>query len=351
MQENNLPSSFGLKPEKSLKEIFQRLFLFLIVLTFSTSALAQNEICEILKPWFAIKEKIQESKKVLERSDLLMQEIQERKNISVQLFHQYIGGNFKFADFLKCLAGQPDRQNFLNTVHANFFEQSLQKLRNSAAPQIQNLMGVLDQKWNGQIVLFRMVNNFDSAADNVFNAGFYRDRRSIFMNTDRISGNEWMTIFIHEISHAIDGALWESIAVYNQTEWIKEFAEWSQKTSNEKDLPAETQARLQKWLQSGFDRGLWAEYRAWFITLKLYQAGLQDGLWNSIPWVEEMLNDRAANETFGEALYRRLDQKFTSPQRGIFLSPLMQNAVRNFRNNYGPGKKLPSLGNLQTILD
>jgi hypothetical protein len=356
---NHLKIKLFISRNLSLKRNFGERFLLLnlimiLILLNCFRIEAASLDCSQLSEWQEIKEQI---KNGLEDSILVKVkqrelEFQIRKNIANQFYKDYRFNNLKMESLYSCLSSEPDRRNFLNTVQSAFYEGSLKELRNANSPVIKKLVKLLDKQLNGQVMLYRMINHYESSPDLESKAGFYRGARSIFMNIDSIPSNEWLLIFTHELVHALDDTLWTALDIYSNKEWVKEFTEWSNKEQNPEKLPSELKNKLKMWLEAGLNRGFWAEYRAWLITFEIYKEGLINHLWQPIDWVETILNSKQfEKETTSQLTYRYLNSRFTNPTEGIFSLPLIKNALYDLRSSYGPSSQLPELGNFQSLVN
>lgn len=82
---------------------------------------------------------------------------------------------------------------------------------------------------------------------------------------------------------------------------------------------------LKTFVQSGLDRGLLAEYRAWLLCFSIYEEGKRTGLWGAIPWMESIITEKYPNESWESFTFRYLDRNFEDPDfTGIFSLKIMQ---------------------------
>ena len=158
--------------------------------------------------------------------------------------------------------------------------------------------------------------------------GFHRGSRSIYLNLTELTPAEWILIYLHESIHALDGDLKTATTIYNNEAYVKSLGAL---LAGSGALSAADHAAMNRWVRSGLDRGLVAEYRAWVLTLALYTEGKRDGLWPSVGWVDEILAQRAHHETIGAFTLRYLNGRFSSPADGIFQHPLLQACVAEQR--------------------
>jgi len=348
----------GKTPFRSLNNRFVPSFgmnLFFVLLLSVILIPTSKADCEFLQNWKNANEALAKGRaKISERAQLLKEERVIRDKTIQDIFNGYLNETLKISNIETCLGQSPERQNFINTMNSIFYERTLQNLGRAKAPRISAFLKLLGEKFSDSLPLFRLTGHYKTEKDGDtpnLPGGFHRASGSVFMNISKIPSNDWTIIFIHELLHSLDEELWKAVEVYGHEDWIKEFEQWASKTENFDDLPADTQGRLTQWIEAGLSRGFWGEWRAWTVSFAIYKQGLQEGLWKNIKWIDEILEKQKADEPLEQFTYRFLDPRFKNPSDGFFKSKLMQNAVEKIREQYGPGKKLPPLGNLQAIID
>ena len=99
------------------------------------------------------------------------------------------------------------------TLQAEFFAGSYRKLGLKATtPRLQQFYKMIgDVSMQGQSFMFRLTGDFFGAARADLKADFHRFSKSIFMDIERTSPNEWLVIFAHEMSHVLDDLMFDSI--------------------------------------------------------------------------------------------------------------------------------------------
>jgi hypothetical protein len=271
----------------------------------------------------------------------------ERNQATNAIVSRYFNGaGYKQMD-ATCLSGQSDRQNFLDTLQAAFIQESLRRLRASRAPALQKFIAMYDRH-NGpnSTALIRMFGHMQNeSSPTTEKAGFHRGTGSIFLDLSRIPANEWLLILIHELLHNLDPQFYKAIQEYSTPQLVAHLGTLAQEYDDPKYLNIKDQHALQEWIQAGLGRGLWAEYRAWVATFTIYQAGLQEGLWQPTSWADEILSQRADGEKFENFIYMYLDSRSIDPTEGIFSRPLIQRSLQLTRAYYrksGP----PPLGTM-----
>ncbi|MCM2279533.1 MAG: hypothetical protein NDJ89_15765 [Oligoflexia bacterium] len=307
--------------------------------------------CEALGPWLAAKAQSLSAMSMKERSEAAEREFNLRRDAASKLFERFEAGRLDRSALDSCLSTVPDRQNFYNTLQAVFFQRSLAKLSAARGPALRAFAAMVDARTQGgRTIPFRLTGHTQAQAPVELKGGFHRGSGSIFMDLGRVSPDEWLVIFIHELAHGLDDRLPEAVRAYNAQKDVEDFAEWAVCATEPAFLPAETRAKLDRWLEAGLGRGLFAEYRAWHVTLVLYEEGLREGLWDRIGWMETLLSQRPAQQELGRFIYVQLDTRFTDPADGIFSHELIQNGLKAVRARYRDGSALPPLGALGEIL-
>jgi hypothetical protein len=166
-------------------------------------------------------------------------------------------------------------------------------------------------------------------------AGVQRATRSFYLNIEKIPANEWLVVFIHEMLHGLDEDLYEALKIQSQ-EW-----RWNLYDSKlDSDL-----AQFLTWIRATLDLGLWGEYRAWYYTLLIYDEGLSEGLWSSIPWIDS---------AFGKgrdalSVYQSLDVGFVDPEDGFFSNEPVRKMLKQVRTE--ARRSPPPLGYLSRLFN
>jgi hypothetical protein len=280
-------------------------------------------------------------------------EWQARKEASAQLFRQYMRSDFDFDRIEGCLVGHPHEEDFFQTLFAEFYDQSLARLRESRAPGIQKLMTLIDRqhRLNHQRPLFRLTGHFSQGNPSDRFAGVHRGTGSIYMDLARIPRNEWYVIFIHEMVHHLDGLLIEASRDFALSDGLRFEMEGWVRQGRLSLLPTDIRADLDAWLIDGLHRGLWAEYRAWYITYRLYGQMVEEGLIQRIPRMDAVLDLKPVEERFESFLMRYLEERSLMPTEGVFSSPVITQAISEILERQKvSGSDLP-LGPLQKLFD
>ncbi len=125
---------------------------------------------------------------------------------------------------------------------------------------------------------------------------FHHESKKISINITDINFEELIIIAVHELVHLNDEKLLESIYSYSKPETFKEIQkillkkEWSELTREEKEM-------IDNHAMMGLDKGINAEFRAWWYTIEIYQE-----LGYEVDWMEELI------ETIGEVTEKNLYQ-------------------------------------------
>ena len=224
-----------------------------------------------------------------------------------------------------CAQKNSDFHQVIERVQESFFELTLKELGQSSSKQLQDFAKVAGPLRRG---IFKAFSLHKEVEFNNAKGAFQRGSRSLFVNFSDIKPEDWLTIFIHEVSHALDKQLAESLAVYNDDCLVKKIIEISEARQAPDE---EEQKQIETWLTAGLDRGLLAEWRSWVPTLELYKEGVRYDHWARVDWMENLLREQRSNETLSQMAFRILDEGYTNPTDEIFSNPLVQKSLINLR--------------------
>jgi hypothetical protein len=305
-----------------------------------------------LSSWVNVKAHIPAQTATIKSYSIWQQrEYDARVEASQEVYRQYFSGQLDTKSLKKCLNTQSDRGMFDAALQSVFFDQSIEKLRSSKSPAIRDFLKLIDAKYpNLSRAMFRITGHFAETSPTDLKGGFHRATGSIFMDFDRVPSSEWLVIFCHELLHSLDEKLWEAVQSYSQPELVKTFAAWSNDANDISQLSQVQKQSLTNWIDAGLGRGLWAEYRAWVPTFRIYEQGKSEGLWPEIDWMEDVLDSRKRGETFERSIYNYIDARSPDPSKEIFSRPLIQSALKSERVRLrSASAALPDLGNLGYI--
>jgi len=181
-------------------------------------------------------------------------------------------------------------------------------------------------------------------------ASFHRSHRSIFMDLETVESKEWLILFVHEVAHSLDSELLDALPIYNDEAYIKELSAYGKANGTLSNLPLQDRKRLDNWLLAGLNRGFLAEYRAWLLTLVIYEEGLRDGTFSPSPWLEQLKNSKSKNDNMRTHILRYLSPSWTDPTEEIFEHPFIQEALRNLRRKLNADPSLVKLGAIEKLL-
>lgn len=244
------------------------------------------------------------------------------------------------------LSDPSDRERLNSRLHEAFLAHSLEQLERAASARLRELARRVKET---PLLLFRLVAQ-PRLGPGDKKAGFHRGKRSLFLDYAQVPPEEWLVIFIHESAHALDDRLLEGVTEYARAEQVERFVEWSRSTSHFADLSDDRRAQLEHWLLAGLSRGFLGEWRAWWLTLELYEDGLSEGLWTKIDWLEEVRARCEPKSRRAAFLMRYLSPRFEDPSDGVFSNPLLRDALRSVRTRLVTGELRPPLGSLERIL-
>lgn len=160
---------------------------------------------------------------------------------------------------------------------------------------------------------------------------FHRSRRSVFMNIGELDKNNWLITLVHELAHAKDDVMFESLKSYNQPELVNRLVAWSNSGVRYSNLAASDKAQIHSWLLAGLQRGFLAEYRAWLLTYLVYQEGIADGSFQPIPWLEQISSSKPTNLSIELHILHYLSPSWKDPTTEIFGHTLVQEALAEVR--------------------
>jgi hypothetical protein len=272
-----------------------------------------------------------------------------RLHAAQTVFDSYLAGKIEPAQLSGCLQDSIEREKFMTTLSRVVFLDSLQKLRRSGAYLEQSEARYMSHggSVDGLPLFEAHIDRADSDAD--LKAGFNRGEKSLFARLDRIPGQEWFFIFSHELVHRMDPVLAGAITEFN-AESLERVALLAKTSRNSKDLPRADRRLLRKVLMAGLNRGLLAEYRAWYYVFDGYEPGIRAGLWPRIQWVERILSRRNRGESLSHFVFRYLDPQFTDPDDGIYSLDLVRGELQAIRAELRSKKSGPSMGSLPNAI-
>lgn len=181
-------------------------------------------------------------------------------------------------------------------------------------------------------------------------ASFHRGQKSIYMNADRMSANEWLITFVHEVAHSLDSELVASLDIFNDKNLTRELADLGRQGMLLKDLSADDRVRLDRWLLAGLNRGFLTEYRAWFLTFMVYEEGLKDGTFSKVEWLEKLKSTRPERTSIQTHIFRFLSSSWTDPSEGLFTYPFIQQALSEIREKLYQNPERVSLGEIGKLI-
>lgn len=265
---------------------------------------------------------------------------QARNEAAAKVFGLYITGQLSPDALNQCLPDKNERDDFANSVPTVFYDESLKILESKAArtPNLTRLMRQVRRKLSKTNILGFQVLHFRTTDYQTISTTAAYDRSShfIFMEIDQIPPNEWLINLVHELAHYIDQRMPQAISIYSNQKTATAFAARAKEISDPALLTREEKIEFDRWLMAALDRGFLGEYRAWVVTLAIYQEGVGAGLWQPIDDLESWLKMRGPGESLAKIVMRRLDPTFLDPDpndstSGIFRLALVQNELKSLR--------------------
>lgn len=261
--------------------------------------------CSLIQPWLDGRwnKALLETKTLEERTSLYRAEYQLRRRVAKAIFDTYFStGSLDPKIFEDCLLANGERQNFLHTVSAVFWEETLIKLQDlqkkSGSTALARLIEVYGSgKGQRAPPLFRMTGHRASQSDNARVGGVLQGAPALFLNAFALKPDEWMMIWLHEVIHYLDRRLETAIV---ESDSLGE--DLSKAKGSAGGYPAD---KVERWVKLGLDRTFWAEYRAWLLTFKIYEE-TKSSLTAPISWLETALSFKGKDESLEDYTFRLL---------------------------------------------
>ena len=279
------------------------------------------ELCSIVDEWKKARGKLLTGPEhsLRARNESQVREYQARVSAAKAIFTRFQSQDRLPSEMLDhCLQGDPERENFLNTLYFTFFRETLASIeaKREGAPAIQAFSEILRaHDILARPPLFRMTGHLASETPSTAPGGFLREGRSIYLDPTSVTPAEWTVLWIHEVAHLLDHRARRASADYT---------ELSRSLDLEKAPTALDEEKADRLLRAGLERGLLAEQRAWAITFLVYSALREKGL-ARVDWMEKALSMKGREETlpaFSWRLLRAMNQQHT-PKGAWFESPLV----------------------------
>lgn len=324
---------------KSICTSIGLLFLLLQTQDAQAQEAGLSLLCQDFRSWSKILEPLPLAREVPQRLALLKAEYAGRKVLAGKVFESFITNELSLAKMEICWKGLPLGREFSVGLQQVFFERSFRILERAKSSKIQELVRLFYQKHPSfDSAVFLLGGHSGGIKSDQMRAWFDHVDKSLYMDASRISPEDWLVIFIHELVHLLDPHLEQGHLAFNKKADWKKFENWGRQ--NKKLSESESQ-ELDTWLMHGLSRGLLGEYRAWSVTWVLYQEGLQENLWATIPWLEDLGQG---------SLYANLDDNFIDPTDSIFKYELLQTQLKNLRLRLRQNPKQVNLVPFERIL-
>ena len=217
-----------------------------------------------------------------------------------------------------CLQGDPERENFLNTLYFAFFRETLESIakKKDGAPSVTAFLDILKAKdVLARPPLFRMTGHLASETPSTAPGGFLREGRSIYLDPTSVTPAEWTILWVHEVAHLLDHRARGASEIYSAL---------AVEIDLEKAPTVLDEEKTDRLLKAGLERGLLSEQRAWAITFAVYQDLRAKGL-ERVEWMEKALSMKGREESLSAYTWRLLRAMNEShmPKGAWFESPLV----------------------------
>lgn len=272
----------------------------------------------------------------LEKNEILNQK--KAKDIA----ESYLAGQLTKDFFRICLPSENDNPIFYDSLSKEMQALGVQKLLSSKISELNRLGQILINKSEGDF-LFRAVGHRRDESER--KAEFHRSNRSIYTDLSKISSEEWLIIFIHEVFHYLDQSLESSSKIFGNKEnidWINVIIE---KRVGFNRLSTFDRSRVKNFVLAGIDRGFLAEFRAWAMTFWLYEKMVASSEQVKLKWAEDILAEKNQDELMADFIFRYLEPNFTDPKREYFFkSDIIWEAYFSVRSELRNTNKYKLLG-------
>ena len=327
----------------------------LFVVSASPLAKASDTDCAILNDWKqASAQSMTQANSIAERARIQSDEYESRKRAADLIFSEYLRGALP-PDFIRKCGGSDSEQELLRrSVSAAFLKGSLDRLNQSGVPALVALSSMAENEaTTSGAFFFKALSHRDEAEVDLGDraAGFHRGRQSLFMDFQTIPPEEWLFIFVHELTHRLDPELSRAIRDYGDSRAFRQGFDLQSQVDRGEPVTSSERESLRTLLMAGLNRGLLAEYRSWTFCLSVYRSGERAGLWKNISWVSDILSLQKPLESVSAFTFRFLDPRFKDPEAtGFFSLPIVRSELLEIRSQLRSSFRAPSLGALGKLL-
>ncbi|MGZ3748126.1 MAG: hypothetical protein ACXWRE_12160 [Pseudobdellovibrionaceae bacterium] len=244
-----------------------------------------------------------------------------------------------------CLSRFPSLNNklvySLNKKIANWL---FTKMRNSHSEKMRALAGIFNS--GSRNLKF---NTFSWLQQNEFfqeKGGYQFFQNWIFLDLERVSPEELLFVFVHELAHELDSTLKSNLDIFNDYK----VAEIIYSTQN---LTPANLDRIDHWLQASLQIHFLAEWRAWLFTYEIYRDIINLDHIQPVDWLEKKIPhvSNLPAELLASTVFNYLDKKFYDPTNEYpFDIPILKERLlflrENLRKSHNPLQQDPCLANL-----
>jgi hypothetical protein len=314
--------------KRKIVPIFLKLVLLLkvAVLTFPCYAIGSNE-CSSLLSSLTIQRKLD----VKEMSQEIISVENKFQTLAEQLSVLYFSGSMnKLQEILKCLSRDQKIFSYLSpNLQSEIWKESIKNLKHLGTKA--NILSNLYQ--NSGALRFTLGHEYISSDRS--KAYYHRGEKSIYMDLTKIPTHEWPIIFTHELIHAIDDEFLKDISTYGDSHLLGVIQRIAISCNlNPKTiLTLEEESSLRTWVLASLGRGLFAEVRAWAVTMSIYLEGRKNNSVKEISWLEEILKKKNVNESLIDFSFRYFDPLFVSSYHDWFSIPCFKQMLDSIRND------------------
>lgn len=215
------------------------------------SDLGEESKCSILSPWREV---------LVSR---FQKEWAERQAAASRVAQALQRGEMSFDQARACLSSQPNSANFLGTVQRKFLEIAMRRLEGSPSPTLRRLVELARAREARGFPLRLALTLPDEIKSK--HAAYQHSNGILLLDASDLLSPGWIYLFVHELAHYVDERLFESYKKFQRGSGFGVGMAYEQPRNPIK------RHRFENWMNDGFEASLFAEYRAWRVTLSAYR--------------------------------------------------------------------------------
>ncbi len=317
----------------------------LTFLIFQPSSFAFADECNqnTIKKWIlTLENPPEETAPRLEFQQYQLKLSTEKNILANELFKSFIANAHiqPCLDLIDSISDDEARGSLQDTISASFFQGSLDFFSASGAEPLKLLSKLVqEEKSKNNLIrleLFNKKTKQDNNIDSVLLGAYDRRNNNIIMNLRNLDVNSWFITFIHEAIHSLDEKLKFSSKILSNPKLNDDVITliYLQSIGDPQVFLPEDAEQIDLFLDAGLNCGLLAEYRAWLLTLMLYQEGLNKSLWERDIRLEFFLKTLDTSKPFPQQVLHGLNLRFFLPKDGVFSFEYPKKRTQMLINGY-----------------